>query len=319
MPSKRKLLANALIGVILFLLCACQMGNIVSPLATLTPIPPTMTNTNTTIPPTSTPEATPTIRYMGGETVVVQDAGFSFEMQADFSVEPLTSAVMVRKGDMSFYLFAAVQEDMPEIIPEELISQYLDRSSSTGVSQITMNGPYPTVVDGSTGVRFDLSGPGFGTVFEGQAIVVNRNPYQVLVAIALVSVEDDPTLWRSTGSSAFQDYIASINFLLDTECIVSTDPTYGYSPDNPIRVGGDAFDGPFREDAYLFALRGPNGQEISDTRYSMPYADTILDVFTITYAGAPAPLTIYVDEYSYAEPLAPVGFTCGSTFLFTEP
>ncbi|HWQ46916.1 MAG TPA: hypothetical protein VN376_08620 [Longilinea sp.] len=268
---------------------------------------------------TATPQATPTLHYSGGETVVVQDAGFSLEMQADYSMEYLTSSIMVRKEGISFYFFSTVEEGLPEIVPEELISTYLDRSSPSGISQIEMSGPYPIVVDGSTGVYYNLSGPGFGTVFEGQALVVDRNPYQFMLAIALVSVENDPDLWNSTGLASFQEYLGSINFLYDTECVVSTDPTYGYSQDNPIRVGGDAFDGPFREDAYLTALRGHNGQVISSSRYSLPYGDTILDVFTITFPGAPGQLIIYIDEYSYAEPQAPVGFTCGSTFFFTEP
>lgn len=317
MSSRSKISSTLMfIGAVLLILVACQLEGAITPVTTSTPMPLTLTSTITN---TATPQPTPTIQYSGGETVVIQDAGLSLEMQAGYSLEELTSAVMIRKEDISFYFFAAVQEEIPEIDPAELITDYLDRSSTTGASEMVMDGPYPVVVDGSTGVRYNLSGPGFGTIFEGQAIVVFRNPYQIMVAIALISVENDPNLWQSTGSSAFQEYLDSIDFLLDTECVVATDPTYGYSPDNPIRVGGDAFEGPMREDAYLFTLRGPNAQEISSTRYSMPYADTILDVFTVTYPGAPAALTIYIDEYSYSEPQAPMGFSCGGTFLFTEP
>ena len=62
-------------------------------------------------------------------------------------------------------------------------------------------------------------------------------------------------------------------------------------------------------------LRGPQGQAISYVRLgSTPAADTILDIYQIVYEGLQAPIQLYVDEYNYAELIAPAGFVCASPF-----
>ncbi len=95
---------------------------------------------------------------------------------------------------------------------------------------------------------------------------------------------------------------------------VSTDKTYGYTQENPIKVGGDFLDGPVRERAYLDNLAGPNGETITYARIgSIIFGETILDAFVITGLGAE--VTLYIDEYVYAELQAPVGFTCLGAFL----
>ncbi|MFZ0544822.1 MAG: hypothetical protein WAM60_05265 [Candidatus Promineifilaceae bacterium] len=100
-------------------------------------------------------------------------------------------------------------------------------------------------------------------------------------------------------------------------CPVSGDSSYGYTQDNPIRVGGDAFGGPARARAYLDVLRGPEGQIVSYFRVgSLPTDETILDIYELTYEGLDSPANLYVDEYSFSTLLAPVGFTCASAFPF---
>ena len=101
-------------------------------------------------------------------------------------------------------------------------------------------------------------------------------------------------------------------------CPVSTDATFGYTKENPIKVGGGDFGGPPREEAYLNALRGPNGETISYARFgSIPFGDTILDGYEIH--GLQKAVTLYIDEYVYVEPQAPVRFTCASAFPLSSP
>jgi hypothetical protein len=65
-------------------------------------------------------------------------------------------------------------------------------------------------------------------------------------------------------------------------------------------------------------LAGPKGEKISYERTgSIGFGDTILDAFVITGLGKK--ITLYIDEYSYTEPQAPVGFTCLSAFPLAEP
>lgn len=97
-------------------------------------------------------------------------------------------------------------------------------------------------------------------------------------------------------------------------CPISSDQTFGYAKENPIRVGGGSFVGPRRARAYLSNLRGPNGEEITYMRVgSLPSQGTILDAYAITVADKS--VTLYVDQYSYVELVAPVGFTCAAAFI----
>lgn len=101
-------------------------------------------------------------------------------------------------------------------------------------------------------------------------------------------------------------------------CAVSTDPSYGYSLENPIKVGSGLLRGPARERAYLNALAGPNGETITYTRRgSMPFGGVILDIYDLR--GLPNPVTLYVDMYTFVSPQAPAGFTCAYPIPLSAP
>lgn len=98
----------------------------------------------------------------------------------------------------------------------------------------------------------------------------------------------------------------------------STDPTYGVTAENPVRVGGPTLsDGPKRERAFLESLRGPDGQRLTYQRrgsccpFSTPQGVLgagLLDAYQVTYQGLDKPVTIYINFYDPGPPLAPVGF-----------
>ena len=97
-------------------------------------------------------------------------------------------------------------------------------------------------------------------------------------------------------------------------CPISTDPTYGYTLENPIRVGGDFFTGVERQRAYLDNLRGPNGERFTyNRRGSTPGLDSILDIYELY--GLADVVVLYVDLYKYEELMAPVGLTCAGKFI----
>ncbi|MFH6942561.1 2-dehydro-3-deoxyphosphooctonate aldolase [Flavobacterium sp. FlaQc-50] len=96
---------------------------------------------------------------------------------------------------------------------------------------------------------------------------------------------------------------------------VTTDSTYGYSRDNPIKVGGDD-NGPINERKYLNSLSGPNGETILynrsgscchfETRNSS-YGMGMLDIFKVTYEGKNDTITLYLNMYDKAKLKAPIG------------
>lgn len=111
----------------------------------------------------------------------------------------------------------------------------------------------------------------------------------------------DPELWELAEAPAPEP------------CAITTDDTYGYTPENPIRVGGGSFIGPLNETAYLDTLLGPNGEAITyDRAGSIPSAteESILDIYQVTINGQSKPVGLYIDEYSLEPLFIPVGFTC---------
>lgn len=103
-----------------------------------------------------------------------------------------------------------------------------------------------------------------------------------------------------------------------SKCPVSQDDTYGYARENPVQIGGGAMYVRAREERYLDALRGPDGQPIQYKRIgSSPQSTnrtTILDLYELTYAGLEKPISLYLDAYHFWEQRAPKGLICGQPF-----
>ncbi len=105
-------------------------------------------------------------------------------------------------------------------------------------------------------------------------------------------------------------------FALNT---ATTDKTYGYDQNNPIKVGGvQESSGPLNERRFLNALLGPNGEAITYVRkgsccaFKTPNGFNgvgLLDRYEVTYEGLETPIFLFINMYDYAELKVPVGFT----------
>ena len=100
---------------------------------------------------------------------------------------------------------------------------------------------------------------------------------------------------------------------------LATDSTYGYSEDNPIRVGGANRNSPENEYLFLRSLRGPAGEALQFSRQGSCCGfrtvnglidnQGLLDAFSVTYSGLAEPVTLYLNMYDYERPRVPIGFT----------
>ena len=98
---------------------------------------------------------------------------------------------------------------------------------------------------------------------------------------------------------------------------VSKDPTYGYSPTNPVEVRSEG-SGPQNERRYLNALTGPNGEGVTYFRLqsccptkseNALFGDKVLlDEYRVTWEGTSDTVSIYINMYDSGELLAPLGF-----------
>ncbi|BDD06793.1 hypothetical protein [Aureibacter tunicatorum] len=100
---------------------------------------------------------------------------------------------------------------------------------------------------------------------------------------------------------------------------ISTDPSYGFSKDNPISVGGvKESQGPLNERRYLNALAGPNGETVDYERETSccPIKSengflgmAMLDIYRVTWEGSKDTLSIYINMYDHDKLKAPKGFS----------
>lgn len=102
---------------------------------------------------------------------------------------------------------------------------------------------------------------------------------------------------------------------------ISQDKSYGYSPKNPIEVGGASNQqGPINERRFLNALAGPNGEKVTYYRQGsccpiksdsdpFGFGQVMLDNYRVTWEGSLDTVSIYINMYDAGELKAPYGFT----------
>jgi len=196
---------------------------------------------------------------------------------------------------------------------ENVSEQYAGQIQGFKVDQ-----PTEITLNQAEGLQAGFTATNRGDKLTGTLLVLNHQPGWGMTAICMGPSDT----WDGAGQAACDQILDSLFFYppSDEGCQVSKDQTYGLTEENPVRVGGNAMNGPSREEAYLAALRGPEGQELTYERTSSQESGgSILDIFEIQYSGLGEPVKYYFDEYSYDELLASVGFTCAYPFPIEAP
>lgn len=298
----------------------------------------TATATNTAVPPTETPTPEPTATNTptptpeptveASERLELAEGGYTIGSVPGYDVEALPDGrTVTAAGNVGTLIitFTGVTPYTQGAAPDEIINEFLAEFASIGDGEFVQGDESMIVVDGVEGTAVAVTGSLFGAPLKGLAILVMPSPTQFLFGLGVANLSNDDQQWEKEGEVVFTAFLSTVEFLEpggETEmgCTTAADPTYGYTQENPIKVGGDAFGGPPRERAFLDNLFGPNGEPITYERVgSLSFGDTILDSYTITYDGLDEPIALYLDEYSYEPVQAPVGFTCDATFTLGPP
>lgn len=138
---------------------------------------------------------------------------------------------------------------------------------------------------------------------------------------------DGVGLNRLTDSPSFDfypDWSPQLSFLTSAlpeptpapgdTCLVSTDPDYGYNPTNPVRLGFDPRTLGASSQQCLPWLTGPDGQILNtELLEEVSLGNSQLCMVRVFYEGQAEEAILYFDTFNYEQPLAPVGFTCGSS------
>jgi hypothetical protein len=126
----------------------------------------------------------------------------------------------------------------------------------------------------------------------------------VLASLVLAACSSTPKA-RPQGAQAYFD---------GWQQAVDAPESYGFTPENPIHVGG----GPEGQQAFLEMLRGPEGQPLAWRRlgscceFETPNGLMglgLLDLYEVTYEGLDRPIILYLDMYESGPVMAPLGFT----------
>ena len=99
----------------------------------------------------------------------------------------------------------------------------------------------------------------------------------------------------------------------------SNDESYGFTENNPVRVGGGREAGVRNQQRYLNALLGPRGEVLRFEREGSCCTFKIgdgsvdnegqLDIYTVSWKGRKEPLRLYLNMYEEADLKAPSGMT----------
>ena len=213
--------------------------------------------------------------------------------------------------------------------PEDIVNGYLNVLGDMGVMDFVEESIDAVIVDGDEGIRvsvssFDRGGHISEPLFRGEYVIVNSNELQYFYLIGLSSEYPYKISWEDEGEQVFDAILDTIEFIPvvseECDCEISTDDTYGYTQENPIRVGGGKID---RVLEYLDNLLGPEGQEIS---YEYPKNADVLDDkeisivdVSVNYEGLAEPFKLYFDLVHKDELYAPVGLTCVAEFIIFIP
>ncbi len=311
------------------------------PTATAEPSP--TPRPSTTPRPTATPRPSPTIAPaptldLGLDDIeeIVDDGGFAFRpflsgMEMDIQANEVAFADEAGTFVGSFNGFATDSTESLESLLS-LSAQLMNENLPD--ADIQAGEPYPLTVGGVEGLAADLSGTLFGRPVRGQLLVARPSAEQFFNGFALGNTSGGDEIWTERGSALFDTLLDSVRFFPiapvaaeatiaptgASACPVATDESYGFTEANAIRVGGEAFGGPSRAEAYLDTLRGPAGQAVTYSRVgSQPFEETVLDAYELTYEGAAQGAILFVDQYAFETLYAPVGFTCAAPFPLTAP
>lgn len=306
----RKLALIPIVG----LLAAC--GRLTTPEPTAAPSPTLTPSPHPT--PTPVPTSTP---LPAPKAVPVEAEGFTLLVPAEltFDLQRNTVGIFDPAGWLIVsFTRSAYDEDANSL--QDVIDAYLAELAARG-GEFDQNDIVPVAIGGAEGIAVGVTGFLFDAPIKGRAVAVSPAKDSIFFGLGVVNLSTDKNLWENVGADIFEDLTGSIEFVeiqAGSACMVSADPTYGYTESNPIRVGGDFLDGPARERAYLNNLFGPNGELLSyERKGSFSSGDTILDEYRVTGPGVN--VVLYLDEYKYEPPQAPVGFTCAGEFPLSAP
>jgi len=268
--------------------------------------------------PTPTPE---------GEIVEMPLGGYTFQTIPSYTQEDDGQVVNLHKEDNSInIMLIGLLEYNPFYTPDEIIDSFLAGISSETADVFEKSKPYPITIDSVEGVSFDLNGTLYGEKVQGQTFIVIPSSTQILFGFGLGAIRSGNNHWEKEGKAVFGNLLDSItltdvnasNSGLFSACPVASDPDYGYTMDNPVKIGGGEAEAEARAEAYFSALGGPYGDTITYQKTdSMELDGAAMNIYEVSLSDSTK--TMYLDYTNYENPQAPDGFICWEEIPLAAP
>jgi hypothetical protein len=280
-----------------------------------------------TLRPTTTPKPDHEEGFKGDARIVLKQGGFSFQPPPGYEATHLLGRNAIVTDKEKKYLIALngsiFDKDLSSA--DKVAAALVSTTTNYYLGRMAISASYPLPAAGREAIAYDISGQIGQKPVKGQAVIfeLKDDQFIFIFGISYAVDKDEKNPWDGEGSQVFQDVLDSIEFLPGGQtapgsCPISSDPTYGYSKENPIRVGGGTFDGPAREREYLDNLVGEKGEATAyDRLWSLSLGDSILDEYEL-FVGEKK-IILYIDEYSFSTPQAPANLSCLSEFTLARP
>lgn len=314
-------------ALLMTLLAACA---VLAPHSSATPLPdfvPPQGATGTPLP-TATPD--PASYVILGPEITVNEASYAFQPVISWNAGgerlPLTqNGPMVSMGNRFSGLYLNLNSEVHGVNHSSADCLEMLRSRMAGsIRDFQADQPEDLIVNNVPGLAVSFSGLLQDQGVKGKIAAFFPN-IRCFSLIAFTYGQQAAIQWQEGGQFAYAKLLENLRFLNQLQsagCKISTDPGYGLTPDNPIRVGNTKIsDGLERQERYLKALRGPNFEQITYTRLNPLYnsAGEIVDVYSVSYPGLPEPVNLYFEIFQYEDPQAPIGFNCEGPFDIPAP
>jgi hypothetical protein len=189
----------------------------------------------------------------------VLEGGFSFRPPSGYQVDLRGPQVGIFDPDHNLIIsFMGATSNPQKQTANEILDEFLAKVFLKANGNYIRDDQVILKVDGVPGVLVEVSGNLSGLEVQGSAMIVMPDTNRYLFGLGLAKTGQNPKLWEEQGSKVFKSIIDSIKFLAPSQsnlsgqkCTISVDKTYGYTKENPMKVGGEAFEGPARERTYL--------------------------------------------------------------------
>jgi hypothetical protein len=246
-----------------------------------------------------------------GNPILVSEGGFSIRPISDYPVFNTAREFAQQDPDRQLVLSFAGGQISKDLPLDSFFDSYLE-SLTKNIANLEHTEIEAVIFREKEGLETQISGFEGGTEIEGHLMIIQFTRTKIFLALGYGRIGEESNAWQESGQQTYDALLSSVAFLgVDENCKVSEDTTYGYTPENPIRIGGGEVNGNQRIIFFLQNLTNPQGESIRFSSAGILQTEDILIIqYEIYYSGLANPVLLYFDIATPEALKAPYGLGC---------